>query len=548
MVTKTIFFATPLDTRHMRETFYDLQRQWPYLASRLRKGRGRYQDLWTVHVPMAAKLEELIRADHLCLPARRRIPMFSSEERDHESLFTVFPFAKLAQNSHKLPQSTPTIAKYDRNELLRNFTSSDSLQSFEDYFKTDAAIFAAHVVNFADGAAFTFTVPHACFDGAGAKKVLVAYLELLRGEPMSTPPPPLGYDPFSQYAPDPSRLEQIAQDGCDEEAIRSKEITPPPPEQWRVLGVVGVIVFLWYTAYDYFFDRPVKKMDRVMIYLPPKYVNKLKDQTRTEIEAEYGAETANSLRLSRANAMHAWVLKNELARRVDVNPDRMAMHGTLANIRYRLPRGLASIHPNYTSNCLAVVATPSKTTRELAASSMGAIAYDLRETLQRQTTPEAMEEFVRWQSWRGTPASLGGGMEEGGTAVFFPTKARFTMITDWTKFGLWDLDFSGALPKRSYLDSPPSVDNSDASSTTTVAPNSEQCRMLAILCDSHNPLYHRNGWIMTGGRDGGCWILGSMTEEERRHPEGWGRFDDAVIDDAVLHEDSVFEYALRKLS
>ncbi|CAD6900729.1 unnamed protein product [Tilletia controversa] len=563
IVTKIVLFTARFDISHMHRTYYQLLRAWPFLAGRLRKGTGELRELWSVHIPTAEKLEDLIRAD---IPAnyvssKVATPMFSSTDRPNESITDIIPFARFAQDPTKLSQEDPTIATIDRLALLEDFTSPYGLKTNEEYFVREAALFTVHVTNFADGAGFTFTVPHASFDGAGAKVVLDAYLGLLRGEAIESMAP-IGYDPFMRFAPKPtspaatsvksdagakrsSRLSIITK--RDKRAASSASSEPPQPAQWRILSILSLLVLCYYIGKDYIFDRPERKMKRVMIFVPPKFIESLKQQVQRDVKAEHGAERLEELRLSRANALHAWVLQNELARRVDVKPDRMTAHGTLANMRFRLPAGLPAIHPTYTGNCLVPIVTPLTTTRKLASSSLGALAYDVRSSLLEQSTPEEMEHYVRWQTWRGTPAAQGGGLQKTGMAVFFPPNARFTLVTDWTKFGLWDLDWSGALPTHSSfspgksLDSPsstelpptpttlvedqrPAKEGSDSSSTITAA---DKCGMIAIIGDAHVPLHHRSSWILVGGRNGACWILGTISEEERRHPRGWGRYGSA---------------------
>ncbi|KAE8227226.1 hypothetical protein CF319_g252 [Tilletia indica] len=577
IVTKVVLFSNRFDVPHMQRTYYQLLRAWPFLAARLRKGTGDMRELWSVHIPTPEMLEDLILADSPANYAFSKLatPMFSHCDRRSESMYDVLPFARFAENPSKLSQEDPTITTIDRVAMLGDFTSPHGLKAMEEYFVREAAIFTVHVTNFADGAGFTFTVPHACFDGAGAKAALDAYLSLLRGEPIE-PMAPIGYDPFLRFAPKPVVSEATPTPASlptysDEKHQRSRtsrgrkkerkaavkasaSIEPPQPAQWQILSILNLLVLCYYVAMDYLVDRPERKMKRVMIYVPSKFIESLKEQVRSDIKAEHGEARLEELRLSRANAIHAWILKNELARRVDVKPNRMTSHGTLANMRFRLPTGLPGIHPTYTANCLVPIVTPLTSTKKLASSSLGAIAYDVRTSLLAQSTPGEMERYVRWQTWRGTPVELGGGLQKTGMAVFFPANSRFTLVTDWTKFGLWDLDWSGALStdcssprSEKALNSPCSAetavdtavlektmdehrtakDGSDSSSTITAATHADKCGMLAIIGDSHVPLHHRNGWILIGGRDGACWILGNISNAERRHPRGWGRYGSA---------------------
>ncbi|KAK0531154.1 hypothetical protein OC834_003056 [Tilletia horrida] len=605
VVTKMCLFDRRFDGPHMQDTFYNFLRAWPLLAGRLRKGSGRLGELWSTLVPTRDKLEELIQADrrgHFVF--KSAVPMFSYAERQHESLFDVVPLASLAQNPERLSQESPTIATVDRESMLRELTSPHGVKRMGEYFTRDASIFTAHVSNFADGAAFTFTAPHACFDGAGAKAALDAYLHMLKGEPIG-PIVQAGYDPFLPFVPSampPSSPSSSSSSSAISEkpsavssepepspssclplyrpASSSARYPPPPPQpkHWRIFSLMHLLVLCFYIARDYLFDRPESKMSRVLIYVPPKFAAGLKEQVVSQIKADHGAEKLQELRVSRGNALHAWVLQNELARRVEVRPNRLTTHLTVSNMRYRLPAGLSSIDPTFTGNCIVPIVAPVTTTKELAAKSLGAVAYDVRTALLQQCTPTEMERYVRWQAWRGTPRAQGGGLEQTGMAALFPCRARITLVTDWSKFGLWDLDWSGAVAGGSGaaaaarhrqkgrkvgstssvsvavsaggkdieeeheheheqddherdLDHSAPKEGADSSSTITAAAPSpaEKCGMLMIVADAHVPLHQRNGWVMIGGRDGACWILGGMSDEERRHPRGWGRYADAVL-------------------
>ncbi|KAL9938654.1 hypothetical protein V8E36_002373 [Tilletia maclaganii] len=588
VVTKIVFFDQRLDAEHMHTTFYNLLRAWPFLGSRIRRGHGELRELWSVHVPTPDKLEDLIRADQRqrYTVSKMAVPLFSTADRTDESIFDVMPFTRFAQNTDRLPQHSPSFATIDRERMMQDFTSPYGVKKMEEYFTRDAGIFTAHLCDFRDGAGFTFTVPHACFDGAGAKVALEAYVRLLRGEPIGELPA-LGYDPFLRYAPDPYHLATTnflrsplsststsssrSHDETKHASAKTKSTTttssssssePAPPAQWYILSLMSLLVLCYHIAKDCLLDRPEKKMNRVMIYLPRGFIEGIKEQAKKEIVADHGQERLQALRLSRANALHAWILQNELARRVDIKPDRLTTHGTLANMRFRLPSGLDSIHPKYFSNCLVPIVAPLTTTRQLASRTLGQIAYDVRVSLLEQSTPQELEKYIRWQAWRGTPVGMGGGLQKTGMACFFPVQARFTLVTDWTKFGLWELDWCGAVLSPSsaarsadsasekvknevtatpagtqeaaedlILSVSPPKDGSDSSSTMTAAsPQREPCTMLALIGDAHTPMHHRNGWIMVGGRDGGCWVLGTVSDQERVHPRGWGRFGDAAAE------------------
>ncbi|CAD6892961.1 unnamed protein product [Tilletia laevis] len=502
LVSMMFLFPTRFEAACMRDAYYRLLRAWPILAGRLREGKAN-PELWRVHVPSASKLEELIRFDEQgVFTAKGTAPMFSYNDCSDKSLDSLLPLARFAKrNSTKLNQQAPVILNIDRNVLLGHLTSPFGLTSNAECFRRDAAIFSVHVVNFADGAGFSFTVPHVCFDGSGARTLLDTYISLLKGGTVEQPPP-LGYDPFTIFRP--------SSDVADK---KPSAPAPAPPGDWHVLSILSLLILSYYFALDLLWERPERNIRRIAVYIPPKSVSQIKAQARSDLEQEFGPGSVQATKLSTGAALHAWIIKNDLAVRMESWPDRLSTHATLANMRFRMPTGLSSVHPRYLSNCLVPIAVEPIKTRDLAARSHGRIALDVQETLRRKATPEELEKFVRWQVWRSTPPEQGGGHYRNSMAVFFPPAAQFTIVTDWSKFDLFDLDFSGGMES--------------SGSPKSEGDDPEAKKVLSIVVDAHTPLHHRNAWTIAGGRNGECWLLGSISENERRHPGGWGKLADA---------------------
>ncbi|KAK0533847.1 hypothetical protein OC835_002875 [Tilletia horrida] len=551
IMSEFFFLPARLDPSRMQEAFYTLLRAWPILAARLRKGAPPYPELWRLLVPDAAKLEELIEADRqseMKTPRGKNgktekmkkkkekgrkvaAPMFSTASFAEDRLDDLVPLVRFARNK---PQGAeePVLIPIDRAALLRTFLPPTGLTSVSDCLsRADAAIMSVHVANFADGSVFALTVPHVCFDEYGVRRFLEAYLGLLRGD---APPeqPPLGYDPFDVFRP-----QQAESDGADASAVaEKKDVNPPsidekppmpsPPEGWRVLTLLDFLILAFYFAIDLLWTRPERRMRRMAVYIPAEKLAAIKAQAEEDVEREglVGADEDGNedgeapVVISTGAALHAWIFKNDLARRVEVNPNRLVTTATLANMRYRLPKGLNSIHPGYLGNCLLPIAADLAPARDVVAQSLGHIAAHLRQSLQRKTDPVQLRDYLRWQVWRSTPPAGSGPDEDGGhrsnsMAVFFPPHAHFTIITDWSTFQLYDLDFSAGYEKSAVGE----VKGKDQ----------EEEGVLAIIVDAHTALHHRNAWTIAGGRNGERWLLGYLSDDERKHPSGWGRFAEA---------------------
>ncbi|KAK0551873.1 hypothetical protein OC845_001950 [Tilletia horrida] len=500
-VTVTFLFGHRFDLVRLQDAYYELLRAWPFLAARLRKGR-KHPELWRLQVPDRETVEGLIAFDQAGAFTKSRPPMFSCLDSSNEDIETVMPIIGLAKHVKAEPPKTPVTCDVDRKVLLKYGTHPYTAKSNNDYFTRDANILPVHVNNFRNGAAWSLTFPHVCFDAAGIKVVLTAYTNLLRGDTVAALPP-LGYDPFAQLKP--SNAKHGAVD--DSTAVSQKQSAPPAPSPWSIVSLAGLLVLAFYFAFDLLWDRPDRQMRRVAFYLPPAAIAELKAQARADLEREIGGR-ASDVRISTGNVITAWIIKNDLVRRSQVAPNRSVVLATLADMRFARPNGVKEIAPNYLSNCLIPIPTDPRPASELNEMSLGSLALMLRQAIDRTRNPAELEKFVRWQVWRSTPIEEGGGHRAGEMAFFFPPSAYFTIVTDWSAFKLYDFDFSPAFENG----------GSDDGASKDI---------LNILTDAHVAVHHRNAWTVAGGRDGGTWVIGYISNAERRHPAGWGRYADA---------------------
>jgi hypothetical protein len=105
-----------------------------------------------------------------------------------------------------------------------------------------------------------------------------------------------------------------------------------------------------------------------------------------------------------------------------------------ANLR----RYLSKVIPRpYLHNGTCLVVTPTMPLSEITTTSLGSLAYMIRSSLQEQTKPEVVENWLRWRI-----------ANSGRLALFFEPNGAWNVVTNWRDMKLMEINFSGALPTK----------------------------------------------------------------------------------------------------
>lgn len=140
-----------------------------------------------------------------------------------------------------------------------------------------------------------------------------------------------------------------------------------------------------------------------------------------------------------------------------------------------------------------MVITPTLPLSAISDMSLGALALHIRRTLESQTTPTAIDRWIKWHI--GTA---------GLTRVFFEPRGAYYVVTNWRDMSLMRADFSGALPDDSK-------------------PGTVQC--VYMWGNGIQPIPLRN-WIGLWADDpsGGVWMSAFLPKSIWENRAGFGKF------------------------
>jgi hypothetical protein len=348
----------------------------------------------------------------------------------------------------------------------------------EELLEQDIPLTQLQVTLFDDASLVGLAIPHILCDGYGVKAVVQALTQIING---GAPPPPLSLvDPFQPYA------------------NVSKPLEAPP--HWRVLSAIQTALLVVFSLWRWVWERPIENRD---VFFPKDAVAKIKEEAMSDIRKEHGE--SSDLWVSSSDALLAFCLK--------VRGSRTAMLSTVltvnlqctnpatksrtplnvfytANLRKLLTN---EIPASFIQNAVCMVITPTLPLSALSDLSLGALALLIRRTLEAQTTPTAVDRWLKWHI--GTAGS---------TRIFFEPHGAFYVVTNWRDMGLMRVDFSGALP--------------DDSQSGTV-------KCVYMWGDGIQPIPLRN-WIGLWADDtnGGVWTSAFLPKSIWENPAGFGKF------------------------
>ncbi|EIN04287.1 hypothetical protein PUNSTDRAFT_128376 [Punctularia strigosozonata HHB-11173 SS5] len=269
-------------------------------------------------------------------------------------------------------------------DLPEHHYTHPSRCSHKALLNKDVPVAAIHVTRFDDATAIGLSISHALVDGGGRKKVMSAFLSILRGEEVA---PLATHDAF---------------------------IT--------VFGFFHWVVFILATVWEWL--RCPRGGYRV-IYIPAKETARLKDQAMADIASECPGE--EKAWVSTSDAVVAFILKCMFASERRHKPLGIAY---MANVRKYLP---SVIPPTYIRNANMVVPMSIADASSISSASLGSLALVVRRTLQSRIQPAAVDQYVQWRLAR--PNDM---------PMFTEPNGLWAAFTNWREMGYLHFDWSPA--------------------------------------------------------------------------------------------------------
>lgn len=316
----------------------------------------------------------------------------------------------------RLPQhakvSHPTIYE-DSGNFTSLVTRSDRPTKMKEWIDRDHPGLSVHVTSFTDATLVTLSWSHVLFDALGRQSFLNAWLAVLDGRDDDVMD-------FIPYEEDP--IVSLAEGGKPWEHIH----------YGRALAGVWYILFIICFIYEIVVHK--KEAGRI-IRFPGSWVDDLRNRAMDELRAKGLAE--KDVFLSHGDVLLAFWCKTTLSAQ-HIRSGRPVHIINAMNVR-----GVSEHIPlpdksAYIGNAV-LSATILTDTAELYNSSVGEVAYLIRENLKKQRTPEQIQAMCAWQ------------LENFNKGASSPMPGSWNQMifswSNWSRAGFFDLDFSAAVTK-----------------------------------------------------------------------------------------------------
>lgn len=371
-----------LDAQKVENAYKKVVEAWPILSSRLRE----HGKKWVYELPSE----------------------FSASTPQY--IFKKVEILGPIENTYRYSKATTSITCTIK-ENLNHLFSEDGPRSVGVYMKNDIPVSMLQLTIFDDASILGLTTPHVLADGHGNKEIMNALTLALRDE--SIPPLHEG-DPFQQFV--------IPEEKRDEP-------TPTPPF-WRVFSAWQTVVFMAYLLVDFVRTRDISNRD---VFFPKEEVERIKELAMKDLRKEHGDNP--DVWVSSSDALLAYCFKRIYPPSASTTPLNILY---AANLRRYLTHPAPLPKPFLHNGALTVV-TPTMPISSIHELSLGALAYIFRTTIREQTTPSAIETWLKWRIKNAGRLSL----------FFEPKGGAWNGVTNWRDMELMKLDFSGALPDHS---------------------------------------------------------------------------------------------------
>jgi len=429
-----------LDPEKIESAYKKLVQRWPILSARLRTREKK----WVYEIPAE----------------------FNTATPQYVLKKLIIP--GVIEKTYRYPRASLSIQCTVKNNHHDLF-SKDGPRSIGAYMKSNIPVVQLQVTLFDNATIVGLTTPHVLCDGHGNKEIMVALTRILRGEEIEDLHTE---DPFTPFViPEEKKDEPIK--------------TPP---FWRVFSTWDMATFMGHLMVDLVKTRDITNRH---LFFPKAEIERIKEQAVNDLKKEKGDDP--DAWISSSDAIVAFCLK----RIYPPSDSKKSLNiAYSANLR-RYLKHPAPLPEPFLHNGAVTVITPTLPLSAIHSLSLGALAYCIRTTLRDQTTPDALETWLKWRI-----------KNAGRLSLFFEPNGAWNVITNWRDMKLMDLDFSGALPN---------------------AQEGKEVKCVYLFGDSFQPFPVRNCMgLVADDPSGGIWVGGYLSS--RKVWERDGGFREFIVD------------------
>ncbi|CAE6352127.1 unnamed protein product [Rhizoctonia solani] len=365
-----LVFSGAVDQHHVEEACAKIAKEWPILGSKIQRN---YQ---------TGKIEAVIPHPE---EARLKVTFQATDSKlaELESLYT------------KTKSISTQVMR--RNQTLYR---EHPLKTVEHYLATGEPAFSLHVAYLSDATIITLTILHILMDASGFTEFAKAFIRALNEEPI---PPILAHDPWSILLP------------------RALELPDNPDSSfgWVIWGPEQGIALRNAESKAFEVDGPFEQR---IVYFPASEIDRLKSEALAGLEL---AGTPVSF-LSTSDVISAWLYKHTF---IDENePEEQTRFIYVVDARNRFPEAFTPGHA-YLQNAFFNMSTEHLTSVQVRSKSLGELAYLIRNSVQKQTTPGQLLGQLKWKH-----------DHAGQTQVGFSPGEGMQFASSWLSFGLGNLN------------------------------------------------------------------------------------------------------------
>ncbi|CAE6460520.1 unnamed protein product [Rhizoctonia solani] len=365
-------FSGAVDQCHVEDACDRVARAWPILGSRVQRNSQNGKIEAVIPAPEDARLKVTFQT-------------IDSKLADLEGLYTKTKSI-----------STQVLA---RNKSIYR---EAPLKNLEHYIATGKPAFDLHATYLLDATIITLTIVHVLMDASGFTEFTKAFIGALDGK---TIPPLLPHDPWSILLP------------------RALELPDDPNASlgWTIWGAQQGIASRNAESKALEADGPVEQR---IVYFPASEIARLKHEALEELEA---AGTSVPF-LSTSDIVSAWLYKHTF---MDTSKsDEVTRFIYVIDARNRFPEAFTPGHA-YLQNAFFNMSTGRLTSAQVQSKSLGELAYLIRTSVQRQTTPDQLLAQLKWKH-----------NHAGQTQIPFSPGEGMQFASSWLSFGLGELSLA----------------------------------------------------------------------------------------------------------
>ncbi|KAJ5937599.1 hypothetical protein N7454_003941 [Penicillium verhagenii] len=346
-----------------------------------------------------------------------------------------------------------------------------------DYLGSDKPVLGLRVNSFTDKTIAVLQWQHVAFDALGLQYVVEGWNAMLWGKEDEIPTPvPYDTDPFESFA------------------TGSRPATEKHVLYDRLAGIGGILK--WGLGYG--FDMLVRAKENRMVCVPKSYWQPQHEKALAELRAEAMAngEDESKVFLTENDIITAWILRCVIGE-MGMDPNRTVAACIAMSLRKAFEGDLipeSSEHP-YVGNAYGW-ANVLLTADDVISKPLSWVAREIRRAINTQGTRaqhEAYYNTVRTAGY-GLPIAIFG---DGGMAQ--------VGFSNWTKAGLFDLDFSPAIKATKGEHAP--------------------CRP-SYVQENHGPIKPGDGFFVLGkDQEGNYWASAYKLKGQ------WAKFEEQMKKD-----------------